>query len=239
MMPTLLILAGGRGERLRAAVADRPKPLAEVAGRPFLEYLVAQSRGWKCTDIVLCVGHQADQVMSHFGDGSAFGVSIRYSVEKELLGTAGALRLARDLIRTDSFLVFNGDSYCDADLDALISHHRGWGAQATLVVSRVEDRTAFGSVEVGEGSRVRGFLEKGSGQGSGWVNAGIYLLERLLLNAVPADRACSIEREIFPTLIATGLYAFPCAVPFLDIGTPESLAAAQSLLPQRVNHREK
>lgn len=228
MIPTMVVLAGGLGTRLRPAVKDVPKPLAPVAGRPFLEYLIAQGRRSGCGDVVLCVDDRADLVRRHFGDGSAFGVTIRYSVERERLGTAGALRLALDLLPAE-FLVFNGDSYCVFDARALEARHRARGGSVTIVVAEVDERSAFGSVELDPRDRIVRFVEKGAARGRGYVNAGVYLLSRSVIEAIPSGRPVSIEREIFPSL--ADLHAFRSSGPFVDIGTPESYAAAQAVLP--------
>jgi len=223
---TAAILAGGLGTRLRSAVADRPKVLAEVHGRPFLSYLLDQLAAAGCREVVLCTGYLGERIVARFGD--AYGpLRLRYSQEPAPLGTAGALRLALPLLESDPVLVLNGDSYCQADLAAFLDWHQGHAASATLVLTRVADVSRFGSVEIDADGRVLRFQEKAGVSRPGWINAGIYAVSRPLLLKVPAGTAVSLEREVFPAWIGQGLYGHAQGGRFLDIGTPESYAAAQ------------
>src|SRR5215210_1825408 len=143
-----LILVGGLGTRLRPLVSDRPKPMAQVEGKPFLEYQIEKLRAHGFKDLVLCVGHMARQVQDYFGDGRDWEVQIDYAVETELLGTAGAIKNAQKVIE-DTFLVLNGDSYLEVDLGGLAEFHRRWGSTdpqtiATVAVVAAEDTTAYG-----------------------------------------------------------------------------------------------
>lgn len=227
---TCVILVGGLGLRLRPAVADSPKSMAPIKGRPFLEYLLEQVRSARFTDLVLCVGHRAEVIEDHFADGRRFGLRIRYSREQQLLGTAGALSRAGHLIRSDPFLAMNGDSYCDIEFGALLSRHRLQGASATMVATWADDRSRCGSVVLGPRDTVVGFSEKEEVNGPGYVNAGIYVLNRAILDLIPAGIPCSIEREIFPSLVGRGLYAFKASGVFIDIGTPSELQRAEAVL---------
>ncbi|MBI2900395.1 MAG: nucleotidyltransferase family protein [Planctomycetes bacterium] len=234
MTATLAILAGGRGTRLGPLLCDLPKPMLPVAGRPFLEYLVEWAGRFGIDDIVLCVGFRAEKIRAHFGNG---GGRIRYSAEREPLGTAGALRLALPLVRTDPFLAMNGDSFCPVELDALLRKHRDRRAAATLAVVETEDRSRFGSVEVGTGGDVLGFREKGAGAGRGWINGGVYALGKNVLERVAEGSSASIERDVFPGLVGRGLCAFGTPGPLVDIGTPESLEAAHGVVPGLLRRR--
>lgn len=229
---TCVILAGGCGKRLSSVVNEVPKPMAPVAGRPFLEYLLAQVRDAGCTDVVLCVGHKANVIKDYFGSGHKCGVKIRYSQERELLGTAGALALARPLIHSNPFLVLNGDSYCSVDFQGFLTQHQARGAVATIVVARVEDASRYGSIVLGEDDTVIHFYEKRQPHDATYVNAGIYILNHEVLDLVPLGKYCSIEHEVFPILVQHGLYAFRQPGPFIDIGTPDSFAMAQTVLPE-------
>jgi len=221
-----LILAGGLGTRLRGVVSDRPKPMAEVQDRPFLLYLIEQLKDQGFHDLVLCVGYRAAQVQDYLGDGGRWGVHIDYAVERELLGTAGAMRNAREWIH-GAFLVLNGDSYLDLDLRDLAARHgdnRRADATAlgTLAAVRMEDAAAYGALELGEGGRILRLREKGI-VGPAWVNGGVYVLEPEILDLIPTGRPVSIEKETFPLLLERGwsLYAYPAQGFFVDIGTPE------------------
>lgn len=224
---TCVILAGGLGTRLASVVNDLPKPMAQVAGRPFLEYLLAQVRAVGCTDVVLCIGHKGHVIEDYFGDGRKHDICLRYSREQQLLGTAGALVLARPLIRSDPFFVLNGDSYCPVDMQALWTQHRATSALATIAATRVIDPSAYGQMVLTSEDAIVRFWEKGPIDGVGYVNAGIYLLQLAVLDLAPPDAPCSIERYIFPLLARQGLYAFRQVQSFIDIGTPASLASAQ------------
>jgi NDP-sugar pyrophosphorylase family protein len=225
---TAAILAGGLGTRLRAAVADRQKVVAAVAGRPFLMRLLDQLADAGLRRVVICTGYKADQVAEMAGREYR-GMSLRYSPEREPLGTAGALRLALPLLESDPVLTLNGDSFCETDLAAFWRAHRENRASTSIVVREVADTRQSGRVSYDAGGVVTSFVEKGASAGAGWINAGIYLLGRTLLEGIPAERPVSLEREVFPAWIGRGLRAFPTAGKFLDIGTPESYAAAQRM----------
>jgi len=233
-----LILAGGLGTRLREDVPDRPKPMAPAAGKPFLEYLVEWLRDQGFDDLVLCVGHRADHVRGHFGDGRRWGVQIAYAIETSPLGTAGALKNAGEHV-ADTALVLNGDSYLEVDLQAVVAAHRARRAAdgravATLAAARVEHTGAGGALEIDDDGRIVGFREK-SEEGPGWINAGIYVLEPEVWEAIPEGRAVSIERETFPRLLAQGyhLYAYPVGGFFVDIGTPQGYRRFQQYVEEK------
>lgn len=230
---TAAILAGGLGTRLRAVVTDRPKALAEVHGRPFLSFLLDQLAAARIRDVVLCIGYRGEQVRAAFGDAYG-GLRLRYSQERELLGTAGALRLALPLLQSDPVLVMNGDSFCETDLRAFARWHWERGAEATLLLVRVPDAGRYGRVEVDAAGRVLRFEEKGSTGDPGWVNAGVYLLSRRLLGTIPAGRPVSLEHQVFPAWIGRGLYGYRTAGRFLDIGTPEAYAMAEAFFAPEV-----
>ena len=233
---TALILSGGLGTRLRSVVADRPKVLALVAGQPYLAHLLDKLVKTGLRRVVLCTGYGADQVRAEFG-ARYRELDLEYSEEPEPLGTGGALRLALPQVESSTLLVLNGDSYCDADLRAFWRFHHGQPDsplsvassdrhRGSLLLTNVANTRRFGSVTIEAGGRIRQFREKGEATGCGWISAGIYLLDRSLVEAIPPGRAVSLERELFPTWIAGGLYGFATASAFIDIGTPESYAAA-------------
>jgi NDP-sugar pyrophosphorylase family protein len=202
-------------------VRDRPKPLAEVAGRPFLEYLLAQVRRAGIHDVVLCVGHRGELVRAAFGDGSRIGLSIRYSVEEQLLGTAGAVRLAEPSLSGARFLVMNGDSFFDIALAELFAFHAARPAVVSIALAPVPDATRFGTVETDDNGSVLGFAEKRA-VGNGYVNAGLYVLERSAFELIPHGTPSSLEHDLFPRLVGSGLYAKRFDAFFVDIGVPEA-----------------
>lgn len=224
---TAAILAGGLGSRLRPAVSGRPKALANIGERPFLTYLFDQLLAVGARDVVLCTGYLGDQIRMIFGE-SYNTLRLNYSQESSPLGTAGALRLALPLLNSNPVLVMNGDSYCEANIREFWFWHERWHSNATLLLTKVFDTERFGQVKVDTDGKVTDFKEKGSGQGSAWINAGIYLLNRDLLEEIPVNQAVSLEREVFPSWIGRGLYGFQSEARFMDIGTPEAYSSAQS-----------
>jgi len=220
------ILAGGLGTRLRPVVFDRPKCLAEIGGRPCLAFLLDQLEAAGVRDVVLCTGHLGGQVRDAFGEGYG-SMTIAYSHEPMELGTAGALRYALPHFLSDVVLVMNGDSFCDADLPAFAARHLAHGGPASLLLAEVPDTRRYGRVATDGSGRVVRFEEKDGSSGPGWINAGIYLLNRDALMTIPRGRPVSIEREMFPEWIVRGLFGFRSRGRFIDIGTPDSYAEAE------------
>ena len=219
------VLAGGLGTRLRSVTGERPKVLAEVADRPFLEHLLIGLRSAGLEEVVLCTGFGASAVEQVIGDGARFGLRLFYSPEGEPRGTGGALRNAAAFLGDGPALVLNGDSLVRCNLAALVACHRRSAALATLLLARVADCGRFGAVGLDARGRIARFEEKGV-SGPGLVNAGVYVVERALWERIPADWSVSLEREVFPAL-AGSLQGQVVDATLLDIGTPESLAAAR------------
>ena len=221
-----LILAGGKGTRLGGVVIDRPKPMASVNGRPFLEWLLLSLRAQGVYRVILCTGYMSEMLEAHFGDGHSLDMAVQYSRDPALLGTAGAVRHALGLVQGDRFLVLNGDSYCRADLCQLSQAHASRPASATIWLVQVDDCRRYGSVVIGKDAAVQAFQEKLPEKCAGLINAGVYLLERQVAETIPDKRAVSLETEFLPELIGHGLFAVVGEGPFLDIGTPETYAIA-------------
>ncbi|NLC72084.1 MAG: NTP transferase domain-containing protein, partial [Desulfuromonadaceae bacterium] len=174
------ILAGGLGTRLRSVVSDRPKVLAEIGGKPFLAYLLDHLSSFGFGTVVLCTGYLGEQIAQRFG--KRYGeMELFYSQESSPLGTAGALRLALPLLKSESALVVNGDSFCDADLRGFWEWHREREADASMLLVEVPDTRRYGRVSVDNKGRVIRFEEKNEEGAPGWINAGIYLIRRRLL----------------------------------------------------------
>jgi mannose-1-phosphate guanylyltransferase len=218
-----VILVGGKGTRLRPLTADRPKPLVPVVDRPFLGHALEWVARHGLTDVVLCCGYRSDAVVAAIGDGSAFGVRVTWVFEPEPRGTAGALKMAEEHLE-DRFVLINGDVLTDMDLTAQIRAHEETGARATLALVPVDDPSAYGLVRLEEDGRVRGFLEKPKPEeiDTDLISAGAYVLERDVLDLIPADREVSIEREVWPRLVGRGLFGFVHRGAYwMDIGTPQ------------------
>jgi NDP-sugar pyrophosphorylase family protein len=225
-----LVLAGGLGTRLRAVVDDRPKPLATVAERPFLDWLVLQARGEGIRRIVFCTGHLGEAIQGHFEGEPNWGVEFLFSREKVALGTGGAARLAIGRTSGTTILVLNGDSYCRFNLRPLYETHRRRGAIVSMVVVSLEDCSRYGSVDIAPDGLVQKFAEKDLAKGRGLINAGIYLVDREVIESLPQGVAISLERDVLSKLAGNGLYAVVSDGPFIDIGTPESLKLASNML---------
>lgn len=222
---TAVILAGGLGTRLRSVVPDKPKVMAEINGRPFVEYLLEKLRGEGVRSVILCTGYMADLVENRLG--SEFqGMTLRYSRELEPLGTGGAIRLALPLMDSDPIMVLNGDSFCDAGLTAFADWHANQPPTGSLLLLQTDDTRRYGRVDTDDQGRILQFAEKADTTGPGWINAGVYLLSRELIESIEPDRPVSLEREVFPRWIGKGLSAFQSDGQLWDIGVPDAYAKA-------------
>jgi D-glycero-alpha-D-manno-heptose 1-phosphate guanylyltransferase len=225
-----IVLAGGLGTRLASRLHGLPKPMAPIAGRPFLEILLTQLRRSGCTRVLLSVGHQHAVIQEHFG--AAFdGLAIDYVIESVPLGTGGAIRLALAEAREESVLVLNGDTFLNADYAAMLGFHAVQGAAVTLAVVHRDDVSRYGGVTL-EGRRIVGFQEKGR-SGPGYISAGTYVLARNLAWPPALPEKFSIERDFFvPEVARLRPAAYNVDGFFLDIGIPEDLDRAQTELAQ-------
>jgi len=200
--------------------------MALISGRPFLEYLILQLKKYNLTEIVLCIGYLGEKTKEYFQDGTKWGVKIKYSEEKEPLGTGGAIKLADNLIKNDNFLVLNGDSYLDINFDELIKFHKLKEALATLALVEINKPDRYGVVEIDKDYHITSFREKGTASKSNLVNGGIYVFHKKILNFIPEGKV-SLEKDIFPKLIGKGFYGKLHRVYFIDIGVPEDYSRIQ------------
>ena len=221
-----VILAGGTGTRLRSVVADRPKVLASVAGKPFLAHLLDQLADQGISKVVLCTGYLGNLVEEYFRDKHR-EISLVYSREDRPLGTGGAIVNALPLLSSDTVLVLNGDSYCQTDLCASLDYHREKQARATLVLVRVKDGSRYGRVNFAIDGRIEKFCEKSGSPTAGWINSGVYWFERSELAKLPQQAPLSLERDVLGAWVGRGVYGFTQTGPFLDIGIPEDYARAE------------
>ena len=236
-----IVLVGGEGTRLRPLTATVPKPALTLVDRPFLAYMIEWLASHGVDEVVLACGFLPNVLREALGEGERAGARIRYVTEPEPLGTAGAIGFAATAMGGSlgqRFLALNGDVLTDLDLGALLSAHERRGARATLALHPVEDSSAYGLVSTGIGGEVSAFLEKTGEASPGEINAGMYVLERSVLDLIPAGRAVSIEREVFPRLIGDGLHALRLDGYWMDIGTPDRyLQASWDILEGRVATR--
>jgi D-glycero-alpha-D-manno-heptose 1-phosphate guanylyltransferase len=226
-----IVLAGGLGTRLRAAVPDLPKPMAPVNGRPFLERLLDYWIAQGVTRFVLSTGYRHEMLAAHFG-ASYRGTAIRHAVEDRPLGTGGGLLLASgSLEKPGPFLVLNGDTYFEVPLATLHQFHAAHRAEATLSLFRTPQQGRYTGIYVGKAGEIRSF---GTGARGGLANGGVYLMELSLLEGGPwkPASAVSLEEDILPFAVQAGkrVYGMECSGRFLDIGVPEDYARAADIL---------
>jgi NDP-sugar pyrophosphorylase family protein len=229
----VLILAGGLGTRIQPLFPDRPKGMIEFAGKPFLEHQMRMLQAFGLKHFVLCVSHQAEQITSYFGDGSTMGLVIEYAAEQAPLGTAGALGNAAKYFRGPT-LVLNGDTLIEIDYRGLVAAHSAHrDAIGTLVVVETIDRSRYGQIVLDAGGKIESFREKGhAGLETGFVSAGVYVLEPRILELVQPNQKTSLELDVFPAALAAheALYGIRVNSPFIDIGTPDGYQALKSKL---------
>src|SRR5215510_14186674 len=220
-----ILLAGGKGTRLRPLTIHTPKPIVPIFDRPFLQFqLDLIKKVPEIDEVILSLNYQPRRIEEIFGDGGDSGLAMRYMVEPSPLGTAGAIRFAANALQ-DSVVVFNGDVLTEVDLRAVIALHRERKARATIVLTPVENPSAYGLVEIDARSNVLRFLEKPDPQQitTNTINAGIYVLEPDTFDRIPSDQPWSIERSFFPSLIERHetFVAYVYRGYWIDIGTPE------------------
>lgn len=229
-----VVLCGGLGTRLASAVPDHPKALAPIAGRPFLEWQLSALSLLGIRRAVLATGHRADAIRRAIGDGSHVGLTIVHSAEPRPLGTGGALRYALEVVPAPLWLVVNGDSWCDIELQRLRAVHRRLAARVTMQLTTVLDRSRYGAVMCDRQGWVTSLAEK-SHRGPGTISAGAYLIARDVISALPAEQPLSLETDVLPSLVGNGLAALTGAGRFVDIGTPESYRRASTIIAAKAD----
>ena len=219
-----ILLVGGEGTRLRPLTYTIVKAMVPILNRPFIEYVFRYLSSHKIREIILAMGYKPDCITDYFGDASQLGTELIYSVETEPLGTAGAVKNAEQHI-DDAFFVMNGDIFTDLDLTEMLRFHKNKNAKVTIALAPVDDPTRFGVVETDSTQRVTRFVEKPKPEQitSNMINAGVYIIERDILNRVPQGKRCMFERDVFPTLLSEGKPVFGYATDayWIDTGTPE------------------
>ncbi len=218
-----MILVGGKGTRLRPLTLSAPKPMLPTAGLPFLTHLLSRIADAGIEHVILGTSYKAEVFEAEFGDGSKLGLQIEYVTESSPLGTGGGIANVAPKLRHDTVMVFNGDVLSGADLGRLLEFHRAKGADVTLHLVRVSDPRAFGCVPTDADDRVVAFLEKTEDPPTDQINAGTYVFNRDILDRIPRGREVSVEREVFPALLADGvkICGYVDATYWRDMGTPE------------------
>ena len=228
----VVILCGGAGTRLRSVVQDRPKPMAEIAGRPFLALLVEYVSHHGFRRFIFCTGYKGDWIERYY-EKEEGRLCCLFSREEVPLGTAGAIKKAESLIRSETFLVLNGDSWCEVDLEEFVRFHRVKGAVLSMVSASVESSSGYGMIELDNDQSVLRFGEKTNKPGKTLINAGIYLFQKEVLREIPEGRKWSLEYDLFPGRVKRGFYGFVTEQRLLDLGTPERLEAVQAYFERR------
>lgn len=224
----ILIPAGGLGTRLRAVVPNSPKPMALIAEKPFLEWLIQYLKIQGYTKIAILTGYKAEVISDYFKDGSDFGVEIRYSHEESPLGTGGAISQAMKMLNAEHYLVLNGDTLFCIDMDKFVAQVR---APISLALKHVPNISRYGSVQLSQDGLIQKFIEKKPSQDAGLINAGICYLNRKVADHFVKEKF-SLEEEIYQPLAAQGLVSgVPCEGEFVDIGIPESYEFGQKNIP--------
>lgn len=217
-----VILAGGMGTRLSSVVSDRPKPMALVEKKPFLEYTIKLLKENGIREIIMAVGYMGGMIEEYFKDGSAWNLKITYSYEKDQLGTAGAIKNAEKYMTEDEFWILNGDTYFQLDYQGHYQFFVKSKSEFFMVLRQVEDMSRYGSVIFDQTGRIKAFEEKKASHGPGYINGGVYLMRRELLNVIPSGVAYSLENDFLPTILkGQNIFGQPDAGYFIDIGIPD------------------
>ncbi len=228
MITEAIVLAGGFGTRLQSVVNDLPKPMAPVAGKPFLSYVLDYLANQGITHAVLSVGYRHEAIIRHFGNEYK-NISLTYAIEKEPLGTGGAIKFAMQFIENEDFAVLNGDTIFKIDFSEFYRYHKHAQADLSIALRLVEDVSRYGTVLTKDKGRISDFLEKGQKAGAGKINGGIYLLNKSIIEKIANFTGnFSMEKDVFERYYATySFYGFAFNEYFIDIGIPEDYHRAQ------------
>ena len=220
-----ILLCGGMGTRLRSVVSDRPKPMADICGKPFLQYLLEMLRDKGITEVIFALGYMGEMIEEYFHDGSAFGLKIAYSYEEEPLGTGGAIRNALPKILEEEVLVLNADTYFPMDYQGFLRFHQENDGDFSLATRAVPDISRYGAVRRDAAGRILAWNEKldeGAQPLSGEINGGIYVMKKSLIAEIPEGKH-SLEQDCIPKWLSEGkrIFGLPFEGYFMDIGIPK------------------
>lgn len=227
MIKEAIILAGGLGTRLREVVADRPKAMAPVNGKPFLDYQLDYLSVFGINHVIISVGYKRDAVMNHYGNKFK-NIRIDYAVEEEPCGTGGGVKLAMQKVEGSSVYVLNGDTFYHIDYLKFLDIHHAKESKLSIVLREVEDVTRYGSIERNDERRITGFWVKSTKSGPGLINGGVYLINKAFFQSFNLPDKFSLEKDFFEKYYSQyKLYGIMCRQYFIDIGVPEDYARAQ------------
>lgn len=220
-----ILLCGGMGTRLRSVVSDRPKPMADICGKPFLQYLLEMLRDKGITEVIFALGYMGEMIEEYFQDGSAFGLKIAYSYEEEPLGTGGAIRNSLPKILEEEVLVLNADTYFPMDYQGLYRFHQENDGDFSLATRAVPDISRYGAVRRDAAGRIMVWnekLEDGGQPLAGEINGGIYVMKKSLIAEIPEGKQ-SLEQDCIPKWLSEGkrIFGLPFDGYFMDIGIPK------------------
>ena len=224
---TAVVLAGGLGTRLRDVLPDRQKVIADISGKPFIDRILTQLRDAGVKRAILAVGHHAEQVSAHVAQSDLGPMVVTCSVENTPLGTGGAVRHALAHIEGEDVLVMNGDSFVDMDMGAFVAFHHHHQAEISMLLVEMDCTGRYGAAQLGANGIIERFAEK-TQQGRGLINAGVYMIRKHVIENMAADVCSSLEVDVFPAHCGRGVYGMVQNGKFIDIGTPESLKAAET-----------
>jgi D-glycero-alpha-D-manno-heptose 1-phosphate guanylyltransferase len=222
-----IILAGGLGTRLRGVIKDIPKPMAEVGGKPFLEYLIKYLNDQGIKRVILSVGYKYEVIRDYFKE-SFLNIEMIYSVEKIPMGTGGAVKLALDYVNSDDVFILNGDTLFLIDLKEFYDLHKSKNADFSIALKKLENPDRYGVIEIDSDFRIKNFNEKGKIKGGGFINGGIYLLKRELFSKLSLPEKFSLETDFIEKYFGDfRFFGFPFEDYFIDIGVPEDYERAK------------
>ena len=230
----VLILCGGQGTRMRPVLADKPKILIDLGGKPFLDILLKNLATQGFQRIILSVGYLKEQIINHFATNTDKKIQIEFATEDTPLGTGGAVKKAKSLIKSDNFLIMNGDSLCLVDYQKFYENHLDKGALISMVLNKVADTSDYGEVKLDDGNKIVNFNEKGGGKKSGLISAGIYFMRKNIFSYMPKESNFSLEYDFFPKILDKPCYGFVSEEEFIDIGTPKKYKRASQLISKLI-----
>ena len=223
----VFILCGGLGKRLRAVSRNKPKPMVEIGGRPFLDKILDNMADLGFRRFIFGTGHKADVIKKYYSRNKKPGLNIIFSRERFPLDTGGAVKNARDKIKSRYFFVLNGDSYCKFNPLDFIDFHNKNKAVVSILLEKVSDGSEYGEVGLDESLRIKSFNEKTGTAKKCLVNAGVYIFDRQAFGLMPRMKRFSLERDFFPSLIGGRIYGYPKSSFLIDIGTPQRYIKAK------------
>lgn len=233
----VVILCGGKGKRLRSILSNKPKALADINGVPFAELLIDFLSFYGFRRFIFCIGYKGNQIKEYFKKKANIGKEIIFSTEKMPLGTAGAVKNARRLIKSNPFLVVNGDTICSLNYKKFIDLHLSRQAELSVVLNKSDPNKDCGTVTLDSLNRMVKFQEKKDSRGRcAFINAGIYLMDRAVLSKIPSGKNFSLEYELMPRLVNGKYYGFVTGGEFIDIGTPDNYQKAKKVLKKMASN---